>query len=54
VSTSNSKERRVQAAATALAKDRYLLQQDINPVVDEAGKHWDWTVSTLASRAANR
>jgi hypothetical protein len=43
----------VQAAANALAKDGYLLQQDIKPVVDEAGKHWDWTTSTLTSRSSN-
>src|SRR5437879_6350780 len=42
--------RRVRAAANALAKDRYLLQEDVNSVVDEAGRHWDWTMSTLASR----
>jgi hypothetical protein len=45
--------RRVQAAANALAKDGYLLQEDVKPVVDEAGKHWDWTMSTLTSRTAN-
>jgi hypothetical protein len=45
--------RRVQAAANALAKDGYLLQQDIKPVVDDAGKHWDWTTSTLTSRTSN-
>lgn len=45
--------RRVRAAATSLAKERYLLQDDVNSVVDEAGKHWDWTMSTLASRSAN-
>ncbi|PYU20914.1 MAG: hypothetical protein DMG30_19260 [Acidobacteria bacterium] len=45
--------RRVRTAANALAKDRYLLQEDVNRVVDEAGRHWDWTMSTLASRSAN-
>jgi hypothetical protein len=45
--------RRVRAAADALAEDRYLLQEDVNTVVDEAGKHWDWTTSTLTSRTAN-
>jgi Alpha/beta hydrolase domain len=45
--------RRVQEAANALAKDRYLLQEDVKPVVEEAGKHWDWTASTLTSRSAN-
>jgi hypothetical protein len=45
--------RRVQAAANALAKERYLLQEDVNSVVDAAGKNWDWTMSTLSSRSAN-
>ena len=45
--------RRVQDAANALAKDRYLLQEDVKAVVEEAGKHWDWTASTLTSRGAN-
>jgi hypothetical protein len=45
--------RRVQAAANALAKDGYLLQEDVKPVLDEAGKHWDWTMSTLTSRTSN-
>jgi alpha/beta hydrolase family protein len=45
--------RRVQEAANALAKNRYLLQEDVKPVVEEAGKHWDWTASTLTSRTAN-
>jgi hypothetical protein len=44
---------RVRAAAAALAKDRYLLQEDVNTVVDEAGKHWDWTMSSLTSLRAN-
>ena len=45
--------RRVRVAADALAKDRYVLQEDVNTIVDEAGKHWDWTMSTLTSRSAN-
>lgn len=45
--------RRVQAAANALAKEGYLLQDDVKPIVDEAGKHWDWTMSALTSRTAN-
>jgi hypothetical protein len=44
---------RVRAAADALAKNRYLLQEDVNTVVDEAGKHWDWTTSALTSRTVN-
>jgi hypothetical protein len=44
---------RVRAAANALSKDRCLLQEDVSSVVDEAGKHWDWTMSSLTSRTAN-
>jgi hypothetical protein len=44
---------RVRAAANALVKDRCLLQEDVNSVVDEAGKHWEWTMSTVSSRTSN-
>jgi hypothetical protein len=43
---------RVQAAADLLAKDRYLLPDDVNALVNDAGKHWDWTVSALTSSSA--
>jgi hypothetical protein len=43
---------RVQAAANSLANDHYLLPDDVNSVVNEAGKHWDWTVSALTSSSA--
>jgi len=39
----------MEAAANALAKDRYLLPEDVKTVVDEAGKHWDWTMSNLTT-----
>ena len=42
----------VQAAADLLAKDRYLLPDDVNALVNDAGKHWDWTVSALTSSSA--
>ena len=35
--------RRVQAAADVLVKGRYLRAEDEKPVVDQAGKAWDWT-----------
>lgn len=38
--------RRVEEAATQLAKERYLLPEDVKPIVEAAGKHWDWTMST--------
>jgi hypothetical protein len=45
--------RKVQAAANALAKDLYLLQEDVKAVTEQAGKNWDWTMSTLTSRTSN-
>jgi len=44
--------RRVEEAANRLAQGGYLLKEDVKPVVDEAGKHWDWTMSTKTSQAA--
>ena len=37
--------RRVQEAADKLARERYLLQGDVKPVVEAAGEHWDWTMT---------
>jgi len=45
--------RKVQAAANALAKDLYLLQEDVKAVTEQAGKNWDWTMSTLTSQTSN-
>ena len=45
--------RKVQAAANALAKDLYLLPEDVKAVTEQAGKNWDWTMSTLTSRTSN-
>ena len=36
---------RVQAAADQLVKGRYLRADDEKEIVDDAGKHWDWTMS---------
>jgi hypothetical protein len=44
---------KVQAAADALAKDRYLRKEDVKAVVDAAGKHWDWSMSELQTQAGN-
>ena len=36
--------RRVQEAANELVKERYLLPEDVAPIVEAAGQHWDWTM----------
>lgn len=44
--------RRVEESANGLVKERYLLPEDVKPIVTEAGKHWDWTMSATTSQAA--
>ncbi len=36
---------RVELAALKMAQERYLLQSDIQPIVQEAGQHWDWIMA---------
>jgi len=36
--------RRVEAAANQLVKDRFLLSEDVKPIVEAAGQHWDWSM----------
>ena len=36
--------RRVREAATKMAQDRYMLQGDVDTVVNDAGKRWDYLV----------
>jgi len=38
--------RRVEAAANQMVKDRLLLQEDVKTIVEAAGNHWDWSMST--------
>jgi hypothetical protein len=38
-------QRRVEETANKLVQKGYLLQEDVKPVVDDAEKHWDWTMS---------
>jgi len=45
--------RRVEEAATKLAQERYLLQEDIKTIVEDAGKHWDWAMGNRTTQAAN-
>jgi hypothetical protein len=41
--------RKVEEAANRLAADRYLLQEDVAPIVEQAGRHWDWLVTPQQS-----
>ncbi len=38
--------RRVEDAAKQLVQERYLLQEDVAAIVEVAGQHWDWTMTT--------
>lgn len=40
---------KVTQAANQLVKDRYMLQEHVKPVVEAAGKHWDWIMGTQSS-----
>ena len=40
--------RRVEEAAKKLAQERYLLQEDVAPIVEAAGQHWDWTMANAS------
>jgi len=39
---------RVEATAQKLVQERYLLQEDVAPIVAAAGQHWDWTMAPAA------
>jgi len=39
---------RVEEAAKKLAQERYLLDEDVAPIVAAAGQHWDWTMATAS------
>jgi hypothetical protein len=44
--------KRVEDAANKLAADRYLLPEDVQPVVNAAGQHWDWTMNNTVNKAS--
>ncbi|HEV2521896.1 MAG TPA: alpha/beta hydrolase domain-containing protein [Candidatus Acidoferrales bacterium] len=46
--------RRVEAAAKELVNERYLLQEDVAPIVTAAGQHWDWTMTTTGVNQSRR
>jgi Alpha/beta hydrolase domain len=37
--------RRVEETAKKLVQERYLLQEDVAPIVAAAGQHWDWSMA---------
>jgi hypothetical protein len=42
--------KKIEESALRLAQERYLLQQDVRPIVQEAGQHWDLLMTTGTSR----
>jgi len=36
---------KVEEVAKRLARERYILQEDINLIVEQAGRHWDWRMT---------
>jgi hypothetical protein len=42
----------VEDAANKLATQRYLLAEDVQPIVKAAGQHWDWTMSAAINNAS--
>jgi hypothetical protein len=46
--------RRVEEAAKRLAQDRYILQEHIKTIVDNAGQHWDSMVSPSSTSGSSR
>ena len=42
--------RRVEEVANRMARERYLLQEDVEAIVEAAGEHWDWTMSVRTNR----
>ena len=45
--------RRVAEVANRMAQERQLLQEDVQPIIDAAGEHWDWTMSARTNRDTN-
>jgi hypothetical protein len=33
--------KKAEESAVGLARERYILQRDVRPIVDEARQHWD-------------
>jgi Alpha/beta hydrolase domain len=41
---------RIEEAANKLAQERYILAEDIKPIVTAAGQHWDWLMGVQGTR----
>src|SRR6267378_1026522 len=42
---------RVEESARKLVQERYLLQEDLAPIVEAAGQHWDWTMNSTTTQS---
>jgi len=42
---------RVEEAGKKLVQERYLLQEDVAPIVEAAGQHWDWTMNSTTTQS---
>jgi hypothetical protein len=42
----------MEEAANRLVQERYLLQEHVKAVVDAAGQHWDYLVTTTLSQGS--
>jgi hypothetical protein len=45
-------QRRIEDATKKLVLQGFVLQEDVKAIVEEAGGHWDWTMSARTSQAA--
>jgi len=45
---------KIREAAAALARERYILADDVEPIVQAAGKHWDGRMPAAAAATENR
>ncbi|HTA68734.1 MAG TPA: alpha/beta hydrolase domain-containing protein [Bryobacteraceae bacterium] len=46
--------RRVEEVANQLASQHYLLQEHVKRIVEAAGQHWDWMMSSAGSAASSK
>ena len=45
---------RVEDAAKKLVEERYLLQEDMPAIVEAAGQHWDWTMTSPTTNQSRK
>jgi hypothetical protein len=45
---------RVEEAGKKLVQERYLLQEDVAPIVEAAGQHWDWTMTSTSTTQSRK